>query len=61
MLTREQIVALAHAQAKAYFHYMEVPTWTAQYQYEYPLFVDNFVREYTNKVKREKKKQIKDN
>ena len=56
MLDREQIVELANAQAKAYFQFMGEPSWTAKYQFEYPIFVDNFVREYTKMVKREKRK-----
>ena len=61
MLSKDEIKALANAQAKAYFQFMGEPTYTAKYQFEYPIFVERFIRDYTKRVNQEKRKQIKDN
>lgn len=61
MVNREQVVALAHSHAKAYFKQMGEPTWTGKYQFEYPIFVENFIRTYMREVKRENKNKITDN
>jgi len=60
-MDRKQVVALAHSHAKAYFKQMGEPSWTGKYQFEYPIFVQNFVTVYLRQVKQEKKKQITDN
>ena len=58
-MSEEQIIALAELQANTYFEFMGVPKKSFRYKKEFPIFVNAFVENYSEKVTVKKRGKIK--